>query len=125
MDESILIGRNSEFNRMPYETWKKNLRHVPLEENPRLSFMTPDHHKVRYFVVRELPKQGSPISPEVISNKLGIDIDQTIMILDDLEKNLFFIVRNKAGEVSWAFPLTAEKTPHELKFRSGEYLYAA
>ncbi len=125
MNESVLIGRGLEFNRMPYETWQKNLKHIPLEQNPRFSFMTPEHHKVRYFVVRELPKRGTPIHPEIISKKLGISFNRTIEILDELEENLFFLVRNKTGEVLWAFPVTAEKTPHKLIFRSGERLYAA
>ena len=96
-----------------------------MNENPRFAFMTPDHHKVRYYVVRELPKRGSPISPDVISMELGIPPGRTADILDELEKNLFFLVRNKSGDVSWAFPITAEKTPHKLKFKSGERLYAA
>ncbi len=125
MNESILIGQGLNFNRMSYETWQKNLKHIPLEQNPRFTFMTPEHHKVRYFVVRELPKRGTPIHPETISMELGISFDRTTEILDELEKNLFFLVRNKAGEVQWAFPVTAEKTPHKLKFKSGESLYAA
>lgn len=125
MNESILIGQGLDFNRMSYETWQKNLKHIPLEQNPRLFFMTPEHHKVRYYVVRELPKRGTPIHPEIISMELGISFDRTTEILDELEKNLFFLVRNKAGEVQWAFPVTAEKTPHKLKFKSGESLYAA
>jgi len=46
-------------------------------------------------------------------------------ILVDLEKYLFFLVRNGQGEVTWAYPITVEKTPHALTFSSGERLYAA
>jgi hypothetical protein len=34
-------------------------------------------------------------------------------------------VRNGRGEVSWAFPVTAEKTAHELRFSTGERCHAA
>jgi hypothetical protein len=46
-------------------------------------------------------------------------------ILDELEARLFFLVRNERGEVSWAFPVTSEKTPHLLTFSSGEKVHAA
>jgi hypothetical protein len=46
-------------------------------------------------------------------------------ILDELERNLFFLVRNAQGAVSWAYPVTVEPTPHQLRFHSGERLYAA
>ena len=48
-----------------------------------------------------------------------------IEILDDLENNLFFLVRNEQGEISWAFPVTVEETPHKLTFSTGEKLNAA
>ena len=32
---------------------------------------------------------------------------------------------NPAGEVSWAFPVTVEETPHQLRFGTGEYTFAA
>jgi hypothetical protein len=32
---------------------------------------------------------------------------------------------NDQGEVSWAFPVTVETTPHKMGFSSGERLYAA
>ena len=46
-------------------------------------------------------------------------------ILDELEQNLVFLVRNEQGAVSWAFPVTVEPTPHRLTFSTGEQIYAA
>jgi len=43
----------------------------------------------------------------------------------DLQKNLFFLVRNDIGEISWAFPVTCDITPHRLSFSSGEGVFAA
>ncbi|MGE5222995.1 MAG: hypothetical protein ACM3PY_11180, partial [Omnitrophica WOR_2 bacterium] len=90
-----------------------------------LSFMTPEHQRVRYFVVAELPRSGRPLDPETISARLGIPLERTSRILDDLEKHLTFLVRDDRGAVAWAFPVTVEPTPHALSFRSGERLYAA
>lgn len=125
MTEGILIGQGSDIKKMPYESWRTHLKHIPLNENPRFGFMTPEHHKVRCFVVRELPKLGQPITVDYISQHLGLDTNRTTKILEDLERNMFFLVRNTQGEVSWAFPMTVENTPHRLIFKSGERLYAA
>jgi hypothetical protein len=46
-------------------------------------------------------------------------------MLEELQKNLFFLVLNNAGEVSWAFPVTSDWTPHRLSFSSGEGIFAA
>jgi len=87
--------------------------------------MSEGHHLVRNFVVRELPRSGQPIPPDIISQNLGLPLEQVNNLLDDLEKNLFFLVRDSQGAVSWAYPLTVEKTPHDLVFSTGERLYGA
>ena len=45
--------------------------------------------------------------------------------LAELERRLFFLVRNEEGAVSWAFPVTVDKTPHRLTFSTGERLHGA
>jgi hypothetical protein len=87
--------------------------------------MSEEHHLVRYFVVRELPHAGQPLQPEFISRELNLPLTQVNTILDELERNLFFLVRNEQGAVSWAYPVTVDQTPHELTFSTGERLYAA
>ena len=90
-----------------------------------LSFMTPEHHRVRNFVVSELPRAGKALPPEYIALKLGLPLDQLAHILDDLEKHLVFLFRNPLGEVAWAYPVTVDETPHRVSFSSGEKIYAA
>ncbi len=88
--------------------------------------MTKDHHRVRNFVVRELPcKQGEPLSADEISQRLDLQLTRVVALLEELQKNLFFLVLNNAGEVSWAFPVTSDWTPHRLSFSSGESIFAA
>jgi hypothetical protein len=88
--------------------------------NDLLAFFTPEHHAVRNFAVRELPRaQGSPLRASVIP------VPRVVELLDDLEKRLFFLVRNAKGEVTWAFPVTCERTPHRLLFSTGEQIYGA
>ncbi len=91
----------------------------------RLDFMSHDHHLVRNYVVREIPRKGRPISPAEISTALDLPPERTTSIVEDLEKNLFFLVRGDGVEISWAFPVTAEETGHHLVFSTGERLDAA
>ena len=126
MRDIILIGRQEKMLEVPAETWRQHLANARQHSGAKLSFMTGDHHLVRNFVVRELPRnQGMPLSPADIAQRSGLSLPSINSILDDLEQHLFFLVRNDAGEVSWAFPVTSDKTPHRLNFSSGEQTFAA
>jgi hypothetical protein len=87
--------------------------------------MSREHHLIRRFVVKELPRAGNPLKPELISQRLKLPVGRVDDILDELERNLFFLVRNSQGAVTWAYPVTVEKTPHGLVFSTGERLYGA
>jgi hypothetical protein len=125
MSEEILIGRGGQITSIPRQQWEERLSKVPESMKVRLSFMTRQHHLVRYFLVRELPRAREPIPPEVVSEKLQLPLARVNAILDELEARLFFLVRDKRGRVSWAFPVTVDKTPHRLTFSTGESIYAA
>ena len=125
MGEYILFGRDRQMSEIPRQMWEGHLAEAPEHSKHRLSFMSEDHHRVRYFVVRELPAHGAPIEPGMISQALQLPLAQVGVILDELEKNLFFLVRNEKGAVVWAFPVTVQPTPHRLEFNTGERLYAA
>ena len=125
MSESILVGRGKQIVAVPRSVWEAHLTQVPEHGRERLSFMSKEHHRLRYFVVRELPRYGRPLAPEVIAQELNLPVGRVNTILHDLEKHLTFLVRNKAGAVAWAYPVTVERTPHVLTFNSGERSYAA
>src|SRR5262245_16969461 len=125
MSESILIGRGKHFSSISRSHWEQQLNKVPQRMKIRLSFMTKQHHLVRYFVVRTLPRIAQPIPPEMIAAKLKISLKRVNAILTELEEKLFFLVRDKQGSVLWAYPVTAEATRHRLRFSTGEEIYAA
>ncbi len=87
--------------------------------------MTDAHHRVRYFVVKELVNRQKPVAPEFISEMLHMPLEQVKAILEELERRLFFLVRNEQNAVLWAYPVTVEPTPHHLMFSTGEQLYGA
>ena len=110
---------------VPAFIWKRQVRANAQAIGGRLDFMSEEHHLVREFAVRELPRVGGPMSPQLIAEGLGLPHQQVVSILDDLEKNLTFLCRNEAGAVEWAYPVTAHETPHKITFKSGERLYSA
>ena len=92
----------------------------------RTACMTRDHHSVRNYVVAQIPRhQGVPLGPEGMSEALGVPLERLNAILGDLERNLFFLVRDRAGAVNWAFPVTTDRTPHRVRFPAGEQAFAA
>jgi hypothetical protein len=125
MEKNILLGRGREMLDLPQATWKKDLAQALQHSRSRLNFMTDAHHQIRYFVVKEMVVRQKPIEPEFISEKLNIPLERVNTLLEDLERKLFFLVRNEQGAVVWAYPVTVENTPHKLSFSSGERLYGA
>jgi len=125
MADTVLIGRGDTITGIPQADWEQELSSAPEHISKRLAFMSEDHHQVRNFAVRELPRQGRPISLGTISDALGICLERTAAIVEELERNLFFLARPDGQEVTWAYPVTVEDTGHHLVFSTGERLDAA
>ena len=125
MEKSLLIGINRFLLRIPALIWQREVNRSARGSQQALAFMSADHHKVRDFVVLELPRIAKPISPGTIAQSLNMPAEQVESILEELEKNLSFLYRNACGAVTWAYPVTVEQTPHRITFSSGEKIYAA
>lgn len=125
MSETILTADGRTLVPIPREEWEAELRGAPEAMKTRLAFMTPDHHRVRRFAVAELPRRGKPISMDDFATALSIPRERVTEIIGELERALFFVVRNDRQAVSWAFPVTVDETPHALAFDNGEHCYAA
>ncbi len=125
MSGSILLGIGREIQTNLDGAFVKSVKGLPARMASRLAFMSRDHHTVRDFVVRELPRQVRPLSPIHIAEVTGLTRQTVSAILAELERNLFFLVRNSEGNVSWAFPVTTSQTPHCLTFSTGERTFGA
>ncbi|RPI79721.1 MAG: hypothetical protein EHM45_01745 [Desulfobacteraceae bacterium] len=101
--------------------WERQMRGEPT----RLDFMSAGHHRVRDFVVTELPRTGKPLEPADIARALTLPIERVLEILDELEQNMTFLFRNPQGAVEWAYPVTTAATPHHVTFSTGERINAA
>jgi hypothetical protein len=111
--------------RIPHPVWRREAAHMARSNHSRISFLSEDHHKIRDFVVLELPRYGAPIPPEEISIRLNLPLKRTQEILNELEKGMTFLFRNAKGEVAWAYPVTSDPTPHRMRFNTGEQINAA
>ena len=117
MDGTVLWGEGGSMVGRPAAEWLAALEsRAPGTRNAlRLSGAA---RAIRRYVVRELPRRGAPIPPRRIARALRLDEADAARILADLEARLFFLVRNPAGEVAWAFPVTAAPTLHRLRLSS-------
>jgi hypothetical protein len=124
MSDRLLLGIGRRMIPIPRIVWQRLIKANARKTEARLGFMSADHHRVRDFVVTELARQGAPLAPGLIAEKLGLAADRVSVILDELEKHLTFLVRNAEGAVTWAFPVTADETPHQAAFTTGEEAYS-
>jgi hypothetical protein len=120
MDSSVLLGVSRYLVPIPDAVWQ---RHASGRAD--LSFMGEAHHRVRNYVVTEMPKAGASLSPERIAEALTLPLDQVIRILDDLEQHMTFLFRGQGRDVTWAYPVTVDPTPHHVTFSTGERIHAA
>ena len=125
MGEDILQGTGRLIHRVPADRFLEEMTTLPAHMSARLAFMTREHHVVRDFVVREMPRQLSPLKPARIAETTGLELQKLTTILSDLEQHLFFLVRDAAGSVSWAFPVTTARTPYRLTFSTGKKIFGA
>ncbi|MDH3258006.1 MAG: hypothetical protein OEM19_00885 [Deltaproteobacteria bacterium] len=110
---------------IPEALWQKRISAVGRRIEAELAFMEEDHRRVHHFVVRELPRIGRPLPVEFVSENLDISVERVAAILDELDSRMLFLLKNSEGSVLWAYPGTAEKTPHHVTFSTGEKIYAA
>jgi hypothetical protein len=124
MDKNLLLGIWRYLLPVPPAIWRKQVGGSQ-DSGPNLAFMSADHHRVRDFVVVELPRAGQPLSPQLIARSLELPLERVQTILDELERHKTFLFRNPQGDVAWAYPVTVDVTPHQVTFNSGEQVYAA
>jgi len=121
----ILLGIGREIRAVPDDAFVQSVKALPARMASRLAFMSRDHHVVRDFVVRELPRQDRPLSPIQIAQVTGLTLHDVSAIVAELERNLFFLVRDADGNVGWAFPVTTSETAHRLTFSTEETIFGA
>lgn len=126
MSNRILLGYRRWIIPVPGFIWQRLVKsNARKEGTTRLAGLSDDHHRVRDFVVREMHRVEKPLSPELIGKQLDLPVDRVTAILDELEKGMVFLYRSQPDLVTWAYPVTADSTPHQVTYSSGEQGHAA
>ena len=125
MKNNLLLGLWRHLFPVPSAIWQKQVKDNAENTKAHLAFMSPDHHRARNLVVRELPRVGKPLTPEWIARELNLPVENVIVILNDLERHMTFLFRNREGAVTWAYPVTVDETPHRVTLSTGEKIFAA
>ena len=125
MSEWLMVGVWRHILRLPPAIGRKRVGQLAERARAEVGAVSEPHRRVHHFVVRELTRFGRPMPPRTIAEGLDLPLPTVIEILTDLEARKIFLFRDEDGSVVWAYPVTAERTPHRIRFRSGETLYAA
>src|SRR5579859_7595758 len=96
----ILLGRGPQLVVAPAAQWLATLNERSPQTREKLR-LAGDARQVREYVVRELPRFGKPLPPEKIAEDLALSRSAVVRILQELERRLFFLVRNQDGDVAW------------------------
>jgi hypothetical protein len=125
LQNKLLLGIWRLMVGLPESVWQRQVAAQARDARHSLAFMSKDHHRVRDFSVRELPRLARPLSLDLIARELDLPLDHTEAILDELEANMTFLYRGDGRSVNWAYPVTVDPTPHRVTFSSGEQVNAA
>lgn len=124
-EESVRLGRGAAVELLRESEWWSALQgHLP-SAGRRFDALSPLERAVRRAAVILVASTGRPVPPLAIAGEVGAPLAEVVAALAELERRLFFLVRDDAGEVSWAFPFSAVATPHRLLFPSGERRHGA
>ncbi len=124
MFERVLLGVGRRMVPIPEWLFRPMVRRdqKKLANRPSLE---PDERRVQHFAVREIPRRREAISPEVFAAELELPLEEVSQILDELERRMTFLCRRGGEDVNWAYPVTAEPTPHQVRIDGGAAFSAA
>ena len=124
MSERVLVGVGRRM--VPVPEWL--VRAMARRDEKRIARrrpLGPDQRRVQHFAVREIARRREPISPAVIAAELDLPVERVTGILDELERRMTFLFRAGGDDVVWAYPVTAEETPHQVRIDGGAAFSAA
>ena len=121
----VLLGFKHRMLPIPWFLFTLILRSGAKKTKRVLGSLDDEHRHVHHFVVKMLPILAKPMPPDYIADQLRLDKARVIQILDELERRLIFLFRPQGRDIVWAYPVTAEPTPHKLVSSSGERFWAA
>ena len=124
MFERILLGLGKRMVPVPEWLFRPMVQRDAGKLAKRSS-LEPDERRVQHFAVREIPRRREAIAPEVFARELDLSLEEVSQILDELERRMTFLCRRGGEDVNWAYPVTADETPHQIRIDGGAAFSAA
>jgi len=91
----------------------------------KAELLSEEERQVHYFVVKKMAVAKEPITAELVSEELGIEVNRVEEIIDKLEGLKTFLYRSDGKGINWAYPLSLDNTGHEITASTGERFFAA
>jgi len=91
----------------------------------KAELLSEEERQVHYFVVKKMAVAKEPITAELVSEELGIEVNRVEEIIDKLEGLKTFLYRSDGKGINWAYPHSLENTGHKMTASTGERFFAA
>lgn len=124
-ENKILIGIGHKIIPAPACLLIRDTARMAKKMKIRINKITEEKRRIHHFVVRELPNTAQPVSLASIAQGLKMPADRVSMLVDEMEKDKAFFNRYHSEGINWAYPVTADNTPHHVTFSTGEQIDAA
>jgi len=124
-DRKMLMGIGRFMIPIPQVISNKGLEKGASGARAKAKLLSEEERHVLYFVVKKMAVAKEPITAELVSEELGIEVNRVEEIIDKLEGMKTFLYRSDSKGITWAYPLSFDNTGHEISASTGERFFAA
>ena len=125
MDRKMFMGIGRFMIPIPQIVSKRGLDKGASGARAKAEVLSEEEQQVHYFVVKKMAVPKEPITAELVSEELGIEVNRVEEIIDKLEGLKTFLYRSDGKGINWAYPLSLDNTGHEITASTGERFFAA
>ena len=124
-DRKMLMGIGRFMIPIPQVISNRGLEKGASGARAKAELLSEEERQVHYFVVKKRAVAKEPITAELVSEELGIEVNRVEEIIDKLEGMKTFLYRSDSKGITWAYPLSLDNTGHEISASTGERFFAA
>jgi hypothetical protein len=124
-DRKMLMGFGRFMIPIPQVISNRGLEKGASGARAKAELLSEEERHVHYFVVKKMAVAKEPITAELVSEELGIEVNRVEEIIDKLEGMKTFLYRSDSKGITWAYPLSFDNTGHEISASTGERFFAA
>lgn len=124
-DRKMLMGFGRFMIPIPQVISNRGLEKGASGARAKAELLSEEERQVHYFVVKKMAVAKEPITAELVSEELGIEVNRVEEIIDKLEGMKTFLYRSDSKGITWAYPLSLDNTGHEISASTGERFFAA